>query len=207
MKNIIKYYWFKFIKKLPLSAIKNSSFEKPSRAEARSTIVNTSFGRYSYCGYNCTLINCDIGRFCSISDNVVVGMGNHPLDWTSTSPAFYHGKESIPKNLANLNYNFAAKRTVIGNDVWIGTHVLIKGGIKIGTGAVIGMGSVVTKDVEPYTIVAGNPAKVIRKRFSDDEINKLLSSNWWEADVSVLKKVSQYADEPMLFLEKLGELK
>ncbi len=206
MGNIIKYYWSKFIKKLPLSATLNSSFEKPSRAESRSTIINTKFGRYSYCGYNCVLINCHIGRFCSISDNVIVGAGRHPIDWLSTSPAFYLGKDSIPKNLASLEYDSSSQTTVIENDVWIGTNVLIKDGVKIGTGAIVGMGSVVTKDVEPYTIVAGNPAKVIRKRFSDDEISKLLASEWWNKEVSVLKKLSPYANNPMLFLEKLEEL-
>lgn len=124
----ITYLWSKFCKKLPLSAIKNSRFEKPSKAEARSTVINSKMGRYSYCGYNCTIINAEIGRFTSIGDNVVIGAANHPLEWISTSPAFYYGKDSIPKNLAKLSYDASPAKTRIGNDVWIGRDVLVRGG-------------------------------------------------------------------------------
>ena len=151
----LTYLWNKLIKKLPLSAIRDVSFEQPSKAEARSTVIGTTMGRYSYCGYNCTLINCTIGRFCSIADNVTVGLSSHPMEWVSTSPAFYHGRDSIPKNLAMLDYNSNAPQTMIGNDVWIGQNVLIRAGVSIGDGAVVGMGSVVTKDVPPYAVVAG----------------------------------------------------
>ena len=119
-------------------------------------------GRYSYCGYHCTLIRCRIGRFCSVADNVSIGLASHPMEWVSTSPAFYHGRDSIPKDLASLDYDPAPAETVIGNDVWIGAGTFIRPGVTVGNGAVVGMGSVVTRDVAPYTIVAGNPARVIR---------------------------------------------
>lgn len=101
----IRYIWSKMIKRLPGAAVKNSIFEFPSKAEPRSNIVNSSFGRYSYCGYNCTIVNTTIGRFCSIADNVSIGLANHPLWWVSTSPAFYTGKDSIPKDLATLKWS------------------------------------------------------------------------------------------------------
>ena len=100
----ISYIWSKFIKRLPGASIKNSTFEVPSKAEPRSSIINSSFGRYSYCGYNCTIINAKIGRYCSIADHVSIGLEKHPIEWVSTSPAFYKGKDSIPKDLASLSW-------------------------------------------------------------------------------------------------------
>ena len=204
---MLKYYWSKFIKKLPGSSIKNSSFEKPSKAEARSTIIDSSFGRYSYCGYNCTIINCKIGRFTSISDNVSVGLSHHPIEWVSTSPAFYFGKDSIPKNVAKLEYDTSSKETIIGNDVWIGDGVFIKDGISIGDGAVIGARSVVTKDVPPFAIVAGNPAKIIKMRFSDNIIKKMLIVQWWNMNVDELSKFTQYINNPETMILRISEEK
>lgn len=196
----IRYLIAKIVKKIQLSAISNSSFERPSKAEAQCTICNSNFGRYTYCGYNCVILNCDIGRFCSISDNVRIGMAQHPTDWLSTSPAFYSGSDSIPKDIAVLDNPYVPRRTTIGNDVWIGSDVLIKGGIKIGDGAVIGMGSVVTHDVAPYAVVGGNPAKEIRKRFSDDVIEQLQVSEWWNWDIERIKRNAKHANSPVAFL-------
>jgi len=201
----IVYLWSKFIKKIPLSAIKDSVFEKPSKVEARSTVVKTSMGRYSYCGYGCTLINCSIGRFCSIADNVIIGIPNHPMDWVSTSCAFYRGKDSIPKDLAKLDYNTFPEKTIIGNDVWIGRGAYIKQGIKIGDGAVIGMGSVVTKDVLPYSVVAGVPARHIKYRFNSEMIKKMEDIKWWDYEISDLKDFTQYFNDPKKFVDIVGD--
>lgn len=200
------YYWNRFWKKLPMSAISNSFFEAPSCIEAQSTIINTKFGKYSYCGYGCTLINCEIGRYCSLSDNVYIGLAHHPLEWVSTSPAFYKGRDSIPKDMASLEYDTHSKTTVIGNDVWIGANVMIKDGVIISNGAVIGMGSVVTKDVPPYSIVAGNPARVIKKRFPDELIEKLERSQWWNFEKFKIEKIAHLANNPESFLEELEKL-
>ena len=199
------YLWSRFFKRLPGSAIRNSVFEAPSRAEADSTVIDTSMGRYSYCGYHCTLIRCRIGRFCSIADNVSIGLATHPMEWVSTSPAFYRGRDSIPKDLASLDYDPAPAETVIGNDVWIGAGVHIRPGVTVGNGAVIGMGSVVTRDVAPYTIVAGNPARVIRTRFPEELCRRLNASCWWDRDPAFLKDHSHLMDRPEEFLRVLEE--
>ena len=202
---MFEYYWSKLIKKLPGSSKLNVKLEKTAKIEARSTAINVAMGRYSYCGYACKILNCNIGNFTSIADHVVIGVGKHPMEWVSTSPAFYKGRDSIPKNLACLEYNSSPKLTVIGNDVWIGEGVYIKDGVKVGNGAVIGMNSVVTKDIPPYAIVAGVPATVIRYRFDEITIEKLLDSKWWELTTSELRKYAPYMNDVSVFLEKMEE--
>ena len=116
--------------------------------------------------------NLTIGRYCSFANGVCILMGgNHRVDWITTYPF---------KGVTNTRKTPVSKGdTIIGNDVWIGFEALIMSGITIGDGAVIGARAVVTKDVPPYAIVAGNPAKVVKKRFSDDVIEKLLAMQWW----------------------------
>lgn len=199
----LSYLWSKVCKKISGPAIRDSSLEKPSKAEAQSLLIHTQMGRYSYCGYGCTLIHCKIGRFCSIADHVAVGLAKHPMEWVSTSPAFYRGRDSIPKDLAALNYDPAAPLTVIGSDVWIGQGVLIKPGVIIGNGAVIGMGSVVTHDVPSYGVAAGNPSRLIKMRFPPELVKRLEASRWWEMDLSVLKRYAPLMAKPEEFLRAL----
>ena len=150
------------MKKIRGAAIKDSSIDCSSKVEAGSLVVGSTMGRYSFCGYDCKIINCEIGMFCSIADHVSIGCAQHPIDWVSTSPVFYKGRDSVKKKFSEFPRNIDL-RTYIGNDVWIGENVLIKGGVKIGNGAIIGMGSIVTKNVGDYEIWAGNPARCIRK--------------------------------------------
>ena len=186
----LSYYFAKLIKKIQIPAIKNSNISKTAKVCSGSHILWTSIGKYSYVGNFSTVINSEIGCFCSIADNCQIGLMSHPLDWVSTSPVMYSGKNCLKKNFSDKKYNDTV-HTVIENDVWIGDGAKIKAGLKISNGAVIGMGSVVTKNVGPYEIWAGNPAKFIRKRFNDDIIEKLLKSEWWTWDD---KKISEYAD-------------
>lgn len=196
----ISYLWNKLIKKLPGSAIRNSTIPQTSRVEARSTVIDTVMGCYSYAGYGCSLLNCKIGNFCSIADNVLIGLGNHPIDWVSTSPAFYYGKDSIPKELAKNVFKANDTVTMIGNDVWIGARSAVKQGVEIGDGAIVGMGSVVTKNVPPYAIVAGVPAKVIGYRFDEEIRIKLHESKWWDMPKEKLKKYAEYMNDPESFI-------
>jgi acetyltransferase-like isoleucine patch superfamily enzyme len=119
-----------------------------------------------------------IGKFCSIAEGVVVFLGaNHRVDWFSTYPFGHINENKFPKVKRDHGHPATKGDVTIGNDVWIATNAVIMSGVTIGAGAVVGAYSIVTKDVPPYTIVAGNPAKQIRKRFSDEIINKLLELN------------------------------
>jgi len=120
-----------------------------------------------------------IGKFCSIAWNVTIFLGgNHRSDWIASYP-FPTSFDRFPSARGIEDFLQTRGDVTIGNDVWIGINAIILSGVTIGDGAVIGAGSVVTGDVEPYAIVSGNPARLIRKRFSDEEIEKLLEIRWW----------------------------
>lgn len=130
-----------------------------------------------------------VGSFCSIGSGasfIMAGNQGHRYDWVSSFPFFYMPEE--PAFAGALDAFAPADDTVIGNDVWIGSEAIIMPGITIGHGAVIGTRALVTKDVEPYAIVGGNPAKLIRKRFDDELIAQLLEMAWWDWSDAALKK-------------------
>jgi acetyltransferase-like isoleucine patch superfamily enzyme len=136
-----------------------------------------------------------IGSFCSISSgvNILLG-GEHTSNWITTYPFNEIFPEyGYPKNATKGD-------VIIGNDVWIGINVLILSGVKIGDGAVVGAGTVVTKDVEPYSVVAGCPAKEIRKRYDSETIEKLLKLKWWDWS---LKKIKENLD--LLLSDRIDE--
>lgn len=148
----------------------------------RSIVPSVIAGRYSYGRPKfMTWTQEDritIGSFCSIADEVVIfGGGEHRIDWITTYPLRVvfnlpgAGKDGHPHTKGE---------TRIGNDVWIGYRAVILSGVTLGDGVVVGAGAVVTKDAPPYSIVAGNPAKVIRYRFDEDVIEALLRIKWWE---------------------------
>lgn len=148
-------------------------------------------GKYSYIGNNSFVSDTDIGNFTSISTDCYIGGTSHPTNWVSTSPVFHKWENIMKKNFARHDFEIF-KQTTIGNDVWIGNRVMIKAGVKIGDGAVVGMGSIVTKDIGPYEIWAGNPARLIRKRFDDETIDAFEKMKWWEWDDN---KIEKYADK------------
>lgn len=203
---MVLYYWMKFFRKIRGVAIKNSFVHKTSKLESGTQFINSTIDRHSFCGYDCDISSCDIGSFTSIANGVIIGGGMHPMEWVGMSPVFYEGRDSIKAKFSKFERD-SIKKTIIGHDVWIGNNCLIKQGIKIGNGAVVGMGSVVTKDVEPYAIVAGNPAKIIRKRFDDNTIKKLLETEWWNLSDSKLMKYARYIKEPKRFLQEIEDEK
>ncbi|MBX6953362.1 CatB-related O-acetyltransferase [Providencia rettgeri] len=149
-----------------------------------------------------------IGRYCSISSGVKVMGGQHPYDRFTTSRLTYKKEfEDIAKSQGDhwdvKPYNTNIGAPVIGNDVWIADDVVIKGNIKIGDGAVIAANSVVTKDVPPYAIVAGVPAKVIKYRFPEEVIIKLLKLKWWDYKFTDLPDNS-HCDDMNYFIEHLS---
>lgn len=120
-----------------------------------------------------------IGSFCSIADNIQIFLGgNHRTDWVTTYPFGHINQDSFPWH--GQGHPSTKGEVVIGNDVWIGSSSTIMSGVTIGDGAVIAANSTVIKDVPPYTIVGGNPAKILKYRFTEKQIEKLLKNPWWE---------------------------
>lgn len=136
-------------------------------------------------------IYANIGRFCSIADHVKTNLGYHPISfpYVTTSPMFFSMKRQTGKTFANRQiFNELKPPTIIGNDVWIGENVFFAGGLKIGDGAILLAGAVVTKDVPPYAVVGGVPAKVLKYRYDEDTIQFLLNLKWWNMDIEWLKQ-------------------
>jgi acetyltransferase-like isoleucine patch superfamily enzyme len=158
-------------------------FEKSVRIYTPgTTLAGCAIGAYSYI-VSGTFNNVAVGRYCSIAHAVEVGFHNHPVEWVSSHPFTF--MDYLPEQMRwpiPHSFDHAPAPTTIGNDVWIGAHVKINGGLSIGDGAIVAAGSVVTKDVPPYTIVGGTPAKVIRRRFDDAIIDELMALRWWDYD-------------------------
>ena len=173
-------------------------FEAPCSLKFTTVEQQCRLGAFSYIvsGFLCGV---DIGRYCSFGENVQIGRQNHPMHWLSTSPFLYlnnHDILDVDETFDNRIlteqpvYSEPAtqlKKTVVKNDVWIGHGAIINAGITIDNGAVIAAGSVVTKDVPAYSVVGGNPAKLIRYRFAPNIITQLQYSQWWQYTPQELK--------------------
>lgn len=177
--------------------IETNYLESPIRIEAGTYVgKNVHIGRYTYIGKN-NFINSSptdnptsIGRFCSIASNVTIGAGDHPSNWLSTSAFQYNSDDKLFRRLDFKTLSLEKPQSVIiGNDVWIGSNAFIKAGVKVGDGAIIGAGAIVVKDVLPFAIVAGCPARLIRYRFDHQTIDQLLSLAWWELNPKLIKNV------------------
>ncbi|WP_027087253.1 CatB-related O-acetyltransferase [Cohnella panacarvi] len=187
-------------------------------ARGERIIHGVKIGKYSYgveqhC-YPDTLLE-SVGAFCSINTHSLIGMVNHPTTLITTHPFLYHPNdymgEFIPSDLldthslADINALTKNGKIVIGNDVWIGAKTVILPSVHIGNGAIVAAGAVVTKDVPDYAIVAGVPAKVIKYRFSREEITILNEIRWWEwPDEKIASKSKLFAN-PKLFFKYFQE--
>lgn len=185
-----------------ISSFKNCSIDSTSKVDSECSLSKVKMGRYSYVGSGTRITDTCIGSFCSIGSRCGIGGGVHPTNMVSTSPVFLQGRNILKKNFANISYE-PSKPVSIGNDVWIGEGVCIVSGVTIGDGAVIGAHAVVTHDVKPYTIVAGVPARVIRKRFDDNVIERLEGIKWWDWSEDLIAKYSDYFSDPNKLLNAI----
>jgi acetyltransferase-like isoleucine patch superfamily enzyme len=152
-----------------------------------TSLFECEVGRYTYFAASGTISRCRIGSFCSIGPHIEVGFGRHPTNHVSTYPSFYKPHDYSKADFG-IEMEFENYETVnIGNDVWIGAHCLILDGATIGDGAVIGAGAVVVKDMPAYTLAGGVPARVIRQRFSDEQVAFLQRLKWWERDIDWIR--------------------
>ena len=138
---------------------------------------------YSYVEPYTSVISANIGKFCSIGKCCQIGPWEHPTEYITTSP-------EVLRKVLNRGelYSDLPARANIGNDVWIGSNSIIMGGVTVGNGAIVGAGAVVTKDVPDYAIVVGSPARVIKYRFDNEKINKLLELKWWDWSIEKIKE-------------------
>lgn len=195
---LLKYKAARWVVSRP-NAIRGSKIDKKAKVSGRSQVVESKIGRYSYV-YGSRVIYTEIGAFCSIAEGSVIGGAAHPTEWVSSSPVFYSKKNILKKCFAEKKFD-EYRQTVIGNDVWIGSNCLIKAGVKIGDGAVIGMGSVVTHDVPAYEVWAGNPARRIKTRFDEETVEALTQMKWWEWPEEKLAQCAESFDDPKKLIE------
>lgn len=194
--------------------ITDSQIQRSCSINRHNHILKSTIGKFTYTAERTKVLNADIGNFCSIAWQVSVGGGKHNYEGLTTHPLWRF--KMLDQGNLDHNSNIQLKdryktitRCHVGHDVWIAPNVIIVTDIKIGNGAVIGAGAVVTKDVEPYSIVAGVPAKKIKMRFDDKIIEALEEIKWWDWPIEVIREnldliYSKKVDEQVI--EKLKEI-
>ena len=183
-----------------------SRISRKAKVYGRVQVTNATMDDYSYIGRNSRLIHADVGKFCSIAGETKIGMGTHTLDKISTSPIFTEAKNGTKHSWVKESAVNPFNRVKVGNDVWIGVRTMVMGGVTIGDGAVIGAGSIVTKDVPPYAVVVGVPAKVIRYRFTQEQIDTLLAHPWWQLPEEQLKERIELFQSSDNIAEKINDM-
>ena len=183
-----------------------SMVDKKAKIYRKTKIFRSKIDSYTYVAPNTTIICTDIGKFCSIAEHCSIGLAKHSLRNISTSPIFTSHNNALNIKWTTKQSFEEYSRTVIGNDVWIGARVIIMGGVKIGNGAVIGAGSIVTKDVPDYAIVVGVPARTIKYRFNQPLINKLIEIGWWDKSDDELKKAIAIFQKEDIDIDELNNI-
>ena len=171
-----------------------------------TSLRESEFDDYSYAGEKVSIVWSSIGKFCAIANGVRINPGNHPT-WRVTQHHSTYRRVRYDLDLKDDADFFDWRKShwcSVGHDTWIGTRSIIMAGVKIGIGAVIGAGSVITKDVGNYEVVAGRPARLIKKRFSQETINGIMSTSWWNWSSEKLKESISDLMDINKFLEKHG---
>jgi phosphonate metabolism protein (transferase hexapeptide repeat family) len=173
----------------PTAHVRDCTFGRYTEVGARTSITETRLGDYSYVVNDANIIYAAIGKFCSIAAMTRINPGNHPMHRASQSHFTYRSSayfDDAEDDAAFFDWRRSSAVT-IGHDVWIGHGAVILPGRTVATGAVIAAGAVVTKDVAPYTIVGGTPARVIRRRFPEAIGERLMRLAWWDWDHARLR--------------------
>lgn len=181
--------------------VRDSNIGENVQFNRRNIIENSVIGRYTYTGANTIIKSADVGSFCSMSWNISMTGNQH--DYTRLTGHPFSCLVSF--GFVEKNIPLDKRRICVGNDVWIGANACILPGIQIGDGAVIGGGCVVTKDIPPYAIAVGNPAKIIKYRFSEGQIHRLLQIKWWDWPDGTIKN-NLYLFQQMISDDVINQL-
>lgn len=178
IRSAIKYIWYKvrFFLKLPNNFMNRNIVDSTSRISNGVSLKHCKIGKYNYLARRGSLYNVEVGNYCCFGPDIHIGGMQHSYWWYSMSPVLSEECKT-------------PDRTVIGNDVWIGAQAIIKQGVKIGDGAVIGANSFVNKDVDPFSIVVGSPAKHLKYRFDAEIQSLIIQSRYWEYAPKDAKKI------------------
>lgn len=189
--------WRKTGSKIGLKSMtQGSTLEDLCIIGPNNKIIDSRVGRHANIKCGCEIYHSTIGRFCVFAQNVTLGAGRHPVHFASTNFLFYSKNKSF-KTFSDGEYFLEEHCYInVGHDVWFGANTSVVGSVNIGSGAVIAYGAVVTKDVPPYAIVGGVPAKVIKMRFPDEIIQRLLEIKWWNLSDTFFEKHFKLMHDP-----------
>lgn len=206
--NFIKTLFLNKVRVNQGANIRHTLFESHIVIGHNTSIISSFIGKGTYIGDNCFFQKTRIGKYCSLGSEIRVSIGQHPTkEWVTTHPAFFSvnrqaGFSFVTANKYNENKSCQGSSfsVEIGNDVWVGDRVTLLAGVTIGDGAILAAGAVVTHDVPPYSIVGGIPARIIRYRFNEEEIQRLQSTKWWDkSDEWLIDHVEDFCDINLFF--------
>jgi acetyltransferase-like isoleucine patch superfamily enzyme len=181
----------------------DSKFEKTSEVRRFAKLKKSSVGKYSRINPGCIVYNTTVGNFTAIGRDSTIGLGQHPMNYASTQNIFY--KKSNMTNRWSKPIDFHSESIKIGSDVWIGMEAMVLDGVTIGHGAVVGARAVVTKNIPPYAVAVGMPAKIIKYRFPPKIIERLLEVAWWDLPETEIDKKIAFFRRENIDLEFINE--